>query len=121
MINPFKLRRERPQSNNAKPSPFGLSDADLNRLRELRASDSFPLYLQLLDRLSILHGDFLLVSADNVGVHFERGFISALKVASALVDETLSKADELDKHSEPAAADPDRRTISTYATPFWRA
>lgn len=101
-------------------TPWGLSKGELNLLADLRNHEGFDTYLSLLDKLSILYGDALLVSNDNVTVHYYRGMIQAIKSAASLVDETLAKQEDLAR-TAPIADTRDARVHATYGTPFWKS
>ena len=98
--------------------PFGLTTGEYHRLLSLQQDEKFEVFLRLLDKLSIIHGDAILLANDDSSVHFYRGVLSSLKTVIYLIEDIKNKVDSLERSSEPAA-DPDRAAVAFYGSPFW--
>ena len=102
--------------------PFELTTSDYASLRHLKASDEWPIFLSTLDKLVNLHAEALLASNDEASVHFERGFISALRKVGTFINEVeFAEAHErhLKSQRKDAGTSDANRKRAVFGTPAW--
>lgn len=101
--------------------PYGLSEADVGKLRELKGSAGFGLFLSLLDKRAIMYGEGLLQAQTTEKMWEMRGYIMGLRAAGLIVDEILQKEKERSEHersrSDGRQFRNDHRDTALYGTP----
>lgn len=72
--------------NPKQEPPLGLSDAEVLMLKQLLATDEWPIYLKAVDRLCTLYGEQMLLQRDAAELHEARGFVLGLRRAATLIN-----------------------------------
>lgn len=104
--------------DRAREPVFGLTKEQIASLHELRASDGWRTFAELLDISVSLYGEALLAARDDASMREARGMILGLRKAAHLVDETLRQAEESDRHSR-IDRDREQRTRDASTVALW--
>ena len=103
---------------------FGLSDAEIRALKDLRGLDEWRVFLKVLDMQSTMEGEGMLASMDATATWLHKGRILGLRKAGFLIDEILQKEsekqvnDERRRYNEQHATD--HVTAALYGTAAWK-
>lgn len=112
IINPKQPKRE-----------FDLSDAEVEKLRDLRDASGYPVFLKTLDLRINIHGEAMLASQTIEKMWEMRGYIMGLRAAGLIVDEILQKEKELSEYerrrSDGNRYATDHVATALYGTPSW--
>lgn len=120
----LEILKPTPQVQTTPPeNMFGLGDAEILSLAELRATEEWPIFLKVLDCQSTLYGEAMLASVSVEKMWEMRGYILGLRRAGILVDEILqkqkeSKTEDERRRSQQFRAN-DHRATALYGTASW--
>ena len=104
-------------------NPYGLSDAEFGRLKELTTHPQWTSYQEFLDKLCSFLVEDMLAAQEDRSVLFYRAYISGLRRAGTIVDELKAGEKAKDARSnldtERAERARDQRDIATFGTGFY--
>lgn len=112
--------------NPEKPTslPLNLRQEQLTQLATLRSYSEWEEYEALLDRLITYHNESLLLDRSEDNIHFQRGYIAALRRAGTIIDELIRSQEGKDAErtrrelrSDQHRAEQQR--LATFGTPYW--
>ena len=126
-MNPFKalgdlLRPPKAATTDASwEIPFGLTNAEWNDLKALRADRGFDAWLRALDGITKLHAEAMLSGTlSDAELHFRRGLVMGVRKAATLIDELKQSEDAfLDEHKRREPRERAGRTAALYGSPAW--
>lgn len=112
IINPPKEER-----------PYGLTEGEVQKLRELEGSGAWKVYQKVLDLRINFYGEGMLSSVSTEKMWEMRGYIMGIRAAGLIVDEILQKEKELSEHAERRRSTSiranDHRVTALLNTPSW--